>query len=348
MNNLPLSPVDQAQQLKKSMTQRIYCRSAVTGEITLPAVPGMVEEYVSLCDDLFARLGREFSAEERIHVRTVLETQLAEAYSMSPRSSIVISYNAPIGLTLNYQISAQWWSLPDTYENWISTREPPLFGTEPDARVWELANEAADPATHRILDVGAGTGRNTLPLARRGHPVDAVEMTPKFADMIRSEADQESLEVRVIVRDIFSAADELRRDYQLIVVSEVVSDFQTTQQLRNLFELAAQCLAPSGRLVLNTFVTHGDYIPDQTAREFGQHVYSCMFTRREISAAVAGLPLELVADDSVYEYEKAHLPAGAWPPTGWYADWASGLDVFPVGREMSPMELRWLVFKKRS
>jgi 16S rRNA A1518/A1519 N6-dimethyltransferase RsmA/KsgA/DIM1 with predicted DNA glycosylase/AP lyase activity len=36
-----------------------------------------------------------------------------------------------------------------------------------------------------MLDIGGGTGRNTLALARRGHPVDVVEMTPKFADTIR-------------------------------------------------------------------------------------------------------------------------------------------------------------------
>ena len=34
----------------------------------------------------------------------------------------------------------------------------------------------------------------------------------------------------------------------------------------------------------------------------------------EVEAAVAGLPLKQVADDSVYEYESAHLPDGAWPP----------------------------------
>jgi hypothetical protein len=40
------------------------------------------------------------------------------------------------------------------------------------------------------------------------------------------------------------------------------------------------------------------------------------------------------------------LPEGAWPPTSWYAGWVSGLDVFPVEREMSPIELRSLVFQK--
>ncbi|EUA42699.1 methyltransferase type 12 domain protein [Mycobacterium xenopi 4042] len=71
-----------------------------------------------------------------------------------------------------------------------------------------------------------------------------------------------------------------------------------------------------------------------------------IFTWEEMRGAAALLPLELVADDSAYEYEKTHLPQGAWPPTGWYANWASGLDVFDVDREDSPIELRWLVYQK--
>ena len=102
-----------------------------------------------------------------------------------------------------------------------------------------------------MLDIGAGTGRNTLALARRGHPVDAVEMTPKFADIIRAEAERQALNVRVIQRDVFATMDDLRSDYRLIVLSEVVSDFRTTQQLRAMFELAARCLMPGGRLVFN-------------------------------------------------------------------------------------------------
>ena len=125
-----------------------------------------------------------------------------------------------------------------------------------------------------------------------------------------------------------------------------MSDFRTTQQLRSLFELAAQCLAPGGRLVFNVFLPRGDYIPDQAAREFGQQSCTTMFTRHEMSSALAGLPLELVADDSVHDYEREHLPAGAWPPTSWYADWVRGLDVFTVEREKCRIEMRWLVYRK--
>ncbi|WP_155769678.1 class I SAM-dependent methyltransferase [Mycobacterium asiaticum] len=328
------------------MVRRFYSRSVVTGEISLPAVPSLLDEYVEMCSNIFAGVGRKFNDEELTHLRSVLESQLAEAYSISQRSNIVISYNAPVGPTLHYQVNARWFTIAEAYENWIATREPPLFGTEPDARVWTLANEAADPATYRVLDIGAGTGRNALPLARRGHPVDVVELTPKFAEIIRSQARQEGLDLRVIVRNVFETTDDLRQDYQLILLSEVVPDFRTTRQLRNLFELAASCLAPGAKLVFNTFLPRHGYELDGAAREFGQQAYTGTFTWEEMNTAAAGLPLELVADDSVYDFEKTNLPPGGWPPTSWYADWVSGLDVFPVGRDKSPIELRWLVFRK--
>jgi hypothetical protein len=90
-------------------------------------------------------------------------------------------------------------------------------------------------------------------------------MTPKFADIIRAEAERESLNVRVINRDDFSTTDDLRRDYQLILLSEVVSDFRSAEQLRAVFALATQCLAGGGRLVFNVFLPKPGYTPDAAA-----------------------------------------------------------------------------------
>ncbi len=328
------------------MARRLQRRAIATGEMRLPAVPGMLDEYVSICANVFSSLGREFTAEQLGSLRLILREQLAEAFAESPRSEIVISYQAPVGTVLNYHVRAQWWSVEGAYENWIATREPPLFGSEPDARVWALAHETTDPAAFPILDLGAGTGRNALALARRGHPVDVVEMTASFADGIRAEAQRESLAVRVFQRDIFATLDDLRRDYQLILLSEVVSDFRSVDQLRAIFELAAHCLRPGGRLIFNAFVAHRDYTPDDAALQLGQQCYTSIFTQPQMTQALTGLSLVLISDMSVYDYEKAHLPAGAWPPTSWYAEWVSGQDVFDVAREDRPIEMRWLVYQK--
>ena len=197
MDDPPDRPFD-ASMLREAMARRLYRRSVADGQVTLPAVPSMIDEYVTMCDKLFAAVGvRNTRPKNSLQLRVVLEAELAKAYTASSRSNIVISFHAPFGVGMNYRVTPDAVTVGDAYDQWVAAREGPLFGTEPDARVSALAGEAADPSSHPVLDIGAGTGRNALALARRGHPVDAVEMAPKFADIIRSEAERESLDVRV-------------------------------------------------------------------------------------------------------------------------------------------------------
>ncbi len=321
-------------------------RAVSQGTIRVPAVPAMLDEYVRICLSTFSALGVEFDPEQVAKLRSVLDEQLIKAYEESHRSEIVISYESPIGDIVNYHVAPQWTSLDVSYDNWMATRQPPLFGTYPDARVLALLEGLMDPASCHVLDLGAGTGRNALALARRGHPVDAVEITPSFAAVIREATQAESLDIRVYERDVFATIDDLRRDYGVIVLSEVVSDYRSLAELRSTFEIAATCLAPGGLLVFNAFLAADDFVPDEAARQWGQQTYSTIYTRSEVKAAVSGFPLTLLSDDSVYEFERGHLPDEAWPPTGWYAHWVSGHDVFWLPREESPIELRWQVYRK--
>ena len=328
------------------MTRRLHRRAVVNGTMTLPAVPNMVDEYVTMCDDVFRGIGVAFDELQLHQLRSVLSEQLAIAYAASPRSEVVITYDAPIGLQVNYFVKPQWASLDAAYDQWVATREAPYFGSEPDAMVTALASAADDPTEFPILDIGSGPGRNALALARLGHPVDAVELSPRFVDLLRREAKREKLDVRVIQADVFASGDELRRDYRLIVLSEVVSDFRSMHQLREVFALASRCLAPGGVLVFNGFVARDDYLPDDAAIELAQ-CYSMIFTRADLAAAAAGFPFMLEAEEPVLDFERANLPAEAWPPTTWFEDWASGRDVFDVDREQSPIELRWFVHRRR-
>lgn len=338
-------PVD-AEQVTAALERRMQTRIAAEGTITLPAVPAMAEEYTNRCARTFADLGRPFSDDERAHLASVIDGQLREAFARSQRSSIAVSYRSPVAGALVYTVTTRCLTIEEAYHEWVATREPPLFGIEPDARVWALATESSDPAGVPVLDIGAGTGRNALALARRGHPVDAVEMTAKFAEIIRDEAAAGGLNVRVIQRDVFAQDTFLRPGYALIVLSEVVPEFRSAEELRRLFTLAAGCLRPGGRLVFNAFLTDPAYTPDDRARQFAQQAYSGFVTRAEMAVAAQDLPLELIADDRVLDYEKEHLPDGAWPPTSWYEGWVSGHDVFGLERGECPIDMHWLVYRR--
>jgi SAM-dependent methyltransferase len=329
-----------------AMLRRIKQRIAVTGNLKIPAVPALLDQYVQMCSAIFEASGRQLATGEIEAARSLLSEKLRQAYAGSGRSKIVISFEAEPASPLGYAIEDDISTIADAYERWIGTSESPLFGSHPDARVLSLAMELADPSLSPVLDLGAGTGRNALALAARGHPVDAVEITPKFAEILAAEAARRQLPIRVIVQDVFKSAHDLRRDYRLFFASEVVPDFRDKSELRSLFELASEVLAQNGTLVFNIHLARQGFTPDKAAREFAQQCYSALFTLSEVEAAVSGLPFELIANDSVYGYEHEHLPKEAWPPTTWFINWVSGLDVYDVEAEQCPVELRWLTYRK--
>src|SRR3954468_8695641 len=67
MDNPPLRSVNAT--VRDAMARRLHRRSVVTGQVTLPAVPGMLDQYVSMCETLFMGVGRPFTAEQLDPVR---------------------------------------------------------------------------------------------------------------------------------------------------------------------------------------------------------------------------------------------------------------------------------------
>jgi SAM-dependent methyltransferase len=334
-----------ANRVAEAMLGRVRQRIAAAGSLKIPAVPSLLEDYLGMFAALFAACARSLTRDELAAMRDLLALRLGEAFDGSQRSKVVLEFRAEAGAPLAYSLSAEVSPLATVYEKWLGEEEAPLFGAHADARVLAVAAEL-DPSRSRALDLGAGTGRNALALARLGFSVDAVELTPKFADILQESAKREALPVHVFMRDVFHARDELQRDYALFIASELVPDFRGPADLRRLLELAAEVLGEGGALVLNLHLAAQGYTPEKAAREFGQQSYSALFTGSEVEAALSGLPFELVSLDSARDYERKYLPEGSFPPTPWYENWSSGRDVYELPREECPIELCWLVCRK--
>jgi len=92
-----------------------------------------------------------------------------------------------------------------------------------DFALWrELAAQAGGP----ILDVGAGTGRVTLDLARHGHEVVALDLDPALLAVLDERARAEGLRVETVVADA-AGFDLGRNDFAVIM-----APMQTVQLLR--------------------------------------------------------------------------------------------------------------------
>ena len=336
--------------VRQSMLRRLPRRLGATGRMALPAAPSLIGHYTDMLHQAFAALGRVFKEEEMAHLRGLLQTKLEEAYAVSPYSRVIVTYEteAPPDTALSYKFQVAPSSVADEYEGWTKSRTPPYFGVHPDAKIMACARSLGAPKDVPVLDVGAGTGRNSLPLAREGFPVDAVELAPALAGILRADAEKDSLKLRVFEGNALDGNLELpEQHYRLFCMAEVIaSHIRTVEEVRLLLEAAARALAPGGLLVFNAFLAREGYRPDPLARELSQVFWCNLFTKADIANAFQGMPFELVSDESSHDFEAEHQPADGWPPTGWFVDWATGLDLFDLPRGRAPIDLRWLVYRR--
>ncbi len=140
-----------------------------------------------------------------------------------------------------------------------------------DIALWrELAAAARGP----ILDVGAGTGRVTLDLARRGHAVVALDIDAALLAELERRAGAEGLHVQAVVADAADFALPMR-DFAL-----VMAPMQTVQLLRaqgrlGFLRCARAHVAPGGHVAIalvDALETFGDEHlllpdPDQLVRD---------------------------------------------------------------------------------
>jgi SAM-dependent methyltransferase len=147
-------------------------------------------------------------------------------------------------------------------------------GYDRDLPLWR---ELADREGSDVLDVGAGTGRVALDLARRGHEVVALDRDAALLDALRERS--AGLAVTTVVADARDYA--LHRQFGLILVPMQTVQLLGGSEGRGRFLACARDhLAPGGLLAaaladaLEAFDAEHDQPPMPDLREVGGMVYA--------------------------------------------------------------------------
>jgi 2-polyprenyl-3-methyl-5-hydroxy-6-metoxy-1,4-benzoquinol methylase len=317
------------------------------GILKMPALPSFIETIIQQLAMILKALKQNLTQEELAFWKQEIEKKVFRWFQTSPNAYVVIDYeplNAMLGLDggFNLKVSTFIKSIDNLYHQWTTTtvRKDNLFGRYPDAKVMDIAQSLGIVP---ILDVGAGTGRNSLALAKANYPVDAVELTKVLSDHLFKTAIEENLLLNVIEGDIFASELLLPlAPYKLIILAEVIaSHLRSWKQVRELMIRLGKLLQPGGIILFNTFLSVDGYEPSQQVRELGQFYWSYIMTRQELKSSLEGLPLKIIEDQSVHDYEKIHLPSDGWPPTSWFIHWSQGKNIFPLNID-PPVNLRWI------
>lgn len=336
--------------IKFKSSNNNYCseQTLAWGQLRMPALPSFIDEIIEQIAKILTALKQDLSKEELNQWKETIANKLPRWFQASPNAYIILNYQPlkpNLGLIggVNLKISTEIKSIENYYHQWTESREGALFGTHADAKVIDIAQHLGSIP---ILDVGAGTGRNSLVLAEAGYPVDALELTKVLSDNLVETARQKNLSLNVIQGDIFQQNLSLPlAPYKLIILAEVIaSHLRSPQQVRKLMTHLCELLQPDGIILFNTFLAIDGYKPPAKVRELAQFYWSYLMTRKELMLSLEGLSLKIIADESVHDYEKKHLPSEAWPPTSWFINWSTGRNVFPL-KISPPMELRWITLQ---
>jgi len=174
---------------------------------------------------------------------------------------------------------------------------------EVDLPLWErLAAERGSP----VLDLGCGTGRVALHLARRGHRVRALDIDPQLVAVLEERASGEQLDVDPAVADI-RALSEPAGVYPLVIVAmQLIQMLEGRAERLAALRGIAATLRPGGLAALA--------IVDDPGVVVGEASSNTVPDVREVNGWVhSSLPLEVVEDDgriAVRRLRQLVSPAG--------------------------------------
>lgn len=120
-------------------------------------------------------------------------------------------------------------------------------GYEADLELWrELASSHPGP----ILDVGAGTGRVALELARHGHDVTALDRDTELLAALRERALTKGLAVPTEAADAAAMPDGEQRFALILVPMQTIQLFPGSAARASFLSGARRRLAPGGLIAL--------------------------------------------------------------------------------------------------
>jgi ubiquinone/menaquinone biosynthesis C-methylase UbiE len=200
-------------------------------------------------------------------------------------------------------------STRDGYAIWSSTydgEKNALIAVEEPA-VLELISSL--PITN-ALDVGAGTGRHTLPLARRGVYVTAVDQSPEMLAIARQKAQQENLPIDFHVASLTDGLPFASNQFDFLINALMlchVSDIAAA------VHECCRVVRPGGHLLITDF--HPDAIDYgwRTSFTYGDVKYALPNTYHTRSGYLQALTNEGCILQKVIDIPVRAIPTGYGP-----------------------------------
>ena len=144
----------------------------------------------------------------------------------------------------------QWYK--EVFTNFANTYDKEEFTKGTIREVDFLESEIESDHTKQILDVGCGTGRHAIELAKRGYQVTGIDLSEDQLNKAREKAGNEGVEVTFLQRDArdFSFGDPF--DLVIMICEGAFPLMETGEMNYEILKHATKSLKEGGKFIFTT------------------------------------------------------------------------------------------------
>lgn len=144
----------------------------------------------------------------------------------------------------------QWYE--ELFENYSENYDKESFTEGTPGETNFIEKEILSDKSLSILDIGCGTGRHSLELARRGYRVTGIDLSPAMIGRAKSLAESESLTIKFFVRDARRFNFNASFDLAIMICEGAFPLMETDEMNYAIIKNAYSSLKPGGKFIFTT------------------------------------------------------------------------------------------------